>query len=136
MFVPGSRIKLEHTLYLNKYDLSDLVQKRSEEVRALYDQRFKNEEKMFEDLQSGIKAWENGAKETRRLQLALNYLEIAPVEHTGNKWVEDEKGCRTISNMVYKMTCTDSKKVSQVIEYGANNTIGNDLLRSGEFRLL
>ena len=104
MFVPGSRIKLEHTLYLNQYDLSDLVQKSPEEVRALYDQRFKYEEKIFEDLQSSIRAWENGARETRRLQLALNYLEIAPVKHTGNQWVEDEKGVRTISNMVYKMT--------------------------------
>ena len=109
MFFPGSRIKLEHTLYLNKYDLSDLVQKSPEEVRALYDQRFKYEEKIFEDLQSSIRAWENGARETRRLQLALNYLEIAPVKHTGNQWVEDEKGRRTISNMVYKMTCSISE---------------------------
>ena len=84
MFFPGSRIKLEHTLYLNKYDLSDLVQKSPEEVRSLYEQRFKNEEELFKNLQSGLKAWENGAKETRRLQLALNYLEIAPVEHTGD----------------------------------------------------
>lgn len=74
-------------------------------MRALYEQRFKNEEELFKDLQSGLKAWENGARETRRLQLALNYLEIAPVKHTGNQWVEDEKGRRTISNMVYKMTC-------------------------------
>lgn len=39
----------------------------------------------------------------------MNYLEIAPVKHTGNQWVEDEKGRRTISNMVYKMTCSISE---------------------------
>lgn len=106
MFFPGSRVKLEHTLYLNEFDIFDLIQKSPEEVRALYDQSFKKEENMYEILQSGMKVWENDAKETRRLQLALNYLEIAPVEHTGNQWVEDEKGVRTISNAVYKMTCS------------------------------
>ena len=72
----------------------------------MYDQSFKKEENMYEILQAGMKVWETDAKETRRLQLALNYLEIAPVEHTGNQWVEDEKGVRTISNAVYKMTCS------------------------------
>ena len=100
MFFPGSRVKLEHTLYLNEFDISDLIQKSTEEVRALYDQSFKKEEHMYEILQSCMKVWENDAKETQRLQLALNYLEIAPVKHTGNQWVEDEKGRRTISNMV------------------------------------
>jgi hypothetical protein len=109
LFFPGSRVKLEHTLYLNEFDISDLIKKSPEEVRALYDQSFKKEENMYEILQSGMKVWENDAKETQRLQLALNYLEIAPIEHTGNRWVEDEKGVRTISNMVYKMTCSISE---------------------------
>ena len=75
----------------------------------MYDQSFKKEENMYEILQAGMKVWEHDAKETRRLQLALNYLEIAPVKHTGNRWVEDEKGVRSISNAVYKMTCHLSK---------------------------
>ncbi len=104
--MPGSCVRLEHILYLIEYDISDLIQQSPEEVRELYDQSFKKEENMYEILQSGMKVWEQDARETRRLQLALNYLEITPVEHTGNKWVEDEKGRRTISNMVYKMTCS------------------------------
>lgn len=78
----------------------------------MYDQSFKKEENMYEIIQSGMKVWENDAKETRRLQLALNYLEIAPVKHTGNRWVEDEKGVRTISNAVYKMTCHLSEHIN------------------------
>lgn len=106
MFLPGCRVKLEHNLYLHEFDITDLLQKSPEEVQALYDQSFKKEENIYEILQSGMKVWEKDAIETRRLQLALNYLEIAPVEHTGNQWVKDEKGNRTISNMVYKMTCS------------------------------
>ena len=53
-----------------------------------------------------MKNWETVAVATRKLELAMKSLEIDPVEHTGNKWGEDEKGQRTISNMVYKMTCS------------------------------
>ncbi len=105
LFSPGSRIKLDHVLYLNEYDISELLDKSVEEVRELYNESFKKEESMYEVLQAGLKAWEHDAAQTRKLQLALNYLEIAPVEHTGNQWTEDKNGVRTISNSVYKMTC-------------------------------
>ena len=105
LFLPGSRIKIEHTLLLDELDISDLLQKTPEEVRDLYHQSVRKEENMYEVLQAGMRAWEHDARNTRRLESALNFLEIAPVEHTGNQWIEDKNGTRMISNTVYKMTC-------------------------------
>ena len=65
VFEPGNHVKLEHTLFLNDYDISDLLQKSPEEVRELYYQCVNKEENMYEI----------------RVELALNQLEIAPVEH-------------------------------------------------------
>ena len=81
VFEPGNHVKLEHTLFLNDYDISDLLQKSPEEVRELYYQCVNKEENMYEILQAGMRGWANDAQETRRVELALNQLEIAPVEH-------------------------------------------------------
>ena len=81
VFEPGNHVKLEHTLFLNDYDISDLLQKSPEEVRELYYQCVNKEENMYEILQAGMRVWANDAQETRRVELALNQLEIAPVEH-------------------------------------------------------
>jgi len=81
LFLPGSRIKIEHTLLLDELDISDLLQKTPEEVRDLYHQSVRKEENMYEVLQAGMRAWEHDARNTRRLESALNFLEIAPVEH-------------------------------------------------------
>ena len=45
LFSPGSRIKLDHVLYLNEYDISELLDKSVEEVRELYNESFKKEER-------------------------------------------------------------------------------------------
>ena len=55
LFSPGSRIKLDHVLYLNEYDISELLDKSVEEVRELYNESFKKEESMYEVLQAGLK---------------------------------------------------------------------------------
>ena len=112
LFLPGSRIKIEHTLFLEDYDITDLLHNSLDDIRQFYTQSSRIEEKSYERLKAELKIWERIAKNTRRFELALKYLEIAPAEHTGNQWVEDEKGGRTISNMVYKMTCsiTESTK--------------------------
>ncbi len=104
LFLPGSRIKLDHTMFLNEYDISGLLDKGVEELRELFNESVQQEKSMYEVLQSGLQVWERYAAQTRKLQLALNHLEIAPVEHTGNQWTEDKDGVRTISNLVYKMT--------------------------------
>ena len=44
LFLPGSRIKIEHTLLLDELDISDLLQKTPEEVRDLYHQSVRKEE--------------------------------------------------------------------------------------------
>ncbi len=104
MLLPGSHIKLDHFLYPKEYDISELLDKSVEEVRKLYNESVRKEESMYEVLQAGLRAWKQDAAQTQKLQLALNYLEIAPVEHTGNQWSEDKNGVWTISNLVYKMT--------------------------------
>ena len=106
MFLPGRQIRVEHTVELSDYDISEWLKQSPQDIRELYFRSVRCEEKAFETLQASMKNWETVAVATRKLELAMKYLEIDPVEHTGNKWVEDEKGQRTISNMVYKMTCS------------------------------
>lgn len=55
LFSPGSRIKLDHVLYLNEYDISELLDKSVEEVRELYNESFKKEESMYEVLQGSLR---------------------------------------------------------------------------------
>ena len=36
VFLPGRKMQIEHTVDLSKYDISELLQKPPEEIRALY----------------------------------------------------------------------------------------------------
>lgn len=105
VFLPGRKMQIEHTVDLPKYDISELLQKPPEEIRALYQKSKEGENTVHEIVQAAMKQWEQQAAITQRLMYAVRYLDISAVQHTDNQWIEDENGKRTISNSVYKMTC-------------------------------
>ncbi len=62
------------------------------------------EKKVYDDLQTMAKAWDEHGARTLLLERAIEYLKTPIVEHTGNEWKQREDGTWEISNLVYKMT--------------------------------
>ncbi len=104
-YIPGRAVRIEHSVHLTEYDISDLLQKPVDEVRAMFQKSADNENVAHEIVQAALKQWEQQAAITQRLFRAMEYLDTPAAQHTGNQWTEDEKGRRVISNAVYKMTC-------------------------------
>lgn len=102
---PGRKLELERSVYCSKYDLSDLMEKSLEELQTMIADSTDGENKAFEIVKAAADQWEKQAAVTQRLYRAMDYVRMSPVRHTGNQWIEGEDGTRTISNMVYKMTC-------------------------------
>lgn len=101
----GHELKIERSVYSNTYDITDLTQKTPKELQALFDDSAANEQKAFQIVLAAVGEWEKQAAVTQRYVRAMKYIETPEVEHTGNKWITDRDGWRTISNKVYKMTC-------------------------------
>lgn len=102
----GSKIKLEHSIYVDETDMSDLVSKPLEKLQAMRDISVAKEKTAFEKVRQAAQNWEKQAAVTRQYDRAIEYLKVPEVEHSSNKWVKakDEFDYNRISNRVYKMS--------------------------------
>ena len=102
----GSNIKLEHSIYVDETDMSDLVSKPLEKLQSMRDSSVAKEKTAFEKVRQAARNWEKQAAVTRQYDRAIAYLEVPEVEHSSNKWVKakDEFDYNRISNRVYKMS--------------------------------
>lgn len=102
----GSKIKLEHTIYLDEKDMSDLISRPLAEICAMRDDSVKTETAAFEKTQQAAREWEKQAAVTRQFERAIEYLKVPEAEHTSNKWIKgkDEFDFSRISNKVYTMS--------------------------------
>lgn len=102
----GSSIKLEHSIYVDETDMSDLVSKPLEKLQAMRDGSVAKEKTAFEKVRQAAQNWEKQAAVTRQYDRAIEYLKVPEVEHSSNKWVKakDEFDYNRISNRVYKMS--------------------------------
>ena len=102
----GSKIKLEHSIYVDETDMSDLISQPLEKMQAMRKDSVKAETAAFEKTKQAAREWEKQAAVTRRLDRAIEYLNLPETEHTSNKWVKgkDEYEYSKISNRVYTMS--------------------------------
>lgn len=102
----GSSIKLEHSIYVDESDMTDLISKPISEIQAMREESVTKEKAAFEKVRQTAKDWEKQAAVTRRFDRAIEYLRVPEVSHTSNKWVQakDKFGYNHISNRVYKMS--------------------------------
>lgn len=100
----GSKIKIEHSVYIDDKDMSDLISKPLADVLSMREESVKKETTAYEKTQQAAREWEKEAATTRQLDRAIEYLKILEVKHSSNKWVEGEYGYNSISNKVYKMS--------------------------------
>ena len=101
----GQELKIDHSIYLDLYDISGIAQKPLAEVQAMYDQSVEGEHKAFEIVLAAVKQWEKQAAVTQKLRRGLDYLKTLEVSHTANQWVRNERSdWDEISNKVYKMS--------------------------------
>ena len=82
------------------------------------------EKKIYDELQTAAKAWDEHGAQTLLLQKAMEYLKTAPVKHTSNEWEQRDDGTWEISNLVYRMTFKiiprgDEWKLSWELQYTA-----------------
>ena len=103
--LPGRELKIDRSVYFDKYDISDLVDKTPEQLQAMIDESTVSENTAYQIVQAAANQWEKQAVVTQRLLRGMDYLKTPTAEHTGNQWIEGKNGERIISNMVYKMTC-------------------------------
>ena len=102
----GEKLKIEHTIYVDETDMSDLISKPISEIQAMREESAAKEKTAFEKVRQTAQDWEKQAAVTRRFDRAIEYLKVPEVSHTSNKWVKakDEFGYNRISNKVYKMS--------------------------------
>ena len=102
----GSKIKLEHSIYVDETDMSDLVSKPLTELLDLREGSVIAEKAAYENVRQAARDWEKQAAVTRQYDRAIEYLKVPEVEHSSNKWVKakDEFDYNRISNRVYKMS--------------------------------
>ena len=100
----GSKIQIEHTIYVNETDMSDLISKPISEIQAMREESVAKEKTAFEKVRQAAQDWEKQAAVTRRFDRAIEYLNVPEVSHTSNKWEKDRYDKFTRSNRVYKMT--------------------------------
>lgn len=103
--IPGSLIKIEHSVSSEKADLSNLISQPVESLQTMREESAASEQAAFEIVLAAVHQWEKQAAITQCLDRAIHYLQIPISSHTKNQWVQDENGEKSISNMVYKMTC-------------------------------
>lgn len=103
--LPGRELKVEHSIYCDKYDISDLVQKTPEELQASFSDSADGEQKAYQIVLAAVTQREKQAAITQHYLRALNYVKTPEPQHTDNQWTTDRDGRRVISNKVYKMTC-------------------------------
>ena len=100
----GSKIKLEHDVYCNDTDMSDLIGKSVEELNAMHEECLGIEKRAFDKVVQAAREWEPTAAGTRQVARALEYVRIPAVKHTSNQWLDEQYDWKSISNAVYKMS--------------------------------
>ncbi len=99
----GKEIKMEHRIYGNKSDLSDLISMPLEKVQALRAKSEGEENKAFDKVKEAAQKWEAKAAVTARCDRAIAYLQTPTAQHSANKWIDGQYDSKEISNMAYKM---------------------------------
>lgn len=100
---PGHEAKINHLVFLRAPDISKLTGTPAAVLEKLRQESVAKEETIFSELRDSLQEWEKQAANTHLLEKALQYVKTPPVKHTENRWVKDEYGQYSISNMVYKM---------------------------------
>ncbi len=101
---PGANIKIDHTVYAVEADMTDLISKPLDELKAMHEECLKTEQSAYEKVIEAARDWEPTAVATRKIERAMEYLAIPSVEHSSNKWIDDDYDRKSISNAVYKMS--------------------------------
>lgn len=100
---PGEQIKIEHKVSTPNPDIAGLVSHTAKELEKLHMESANKERVIFNKLREAFQAWEKQAAQTQRLGKAIQYVKTKAVEHTANRWIEEENGWHRMSNAVYRM---------------------------------
>ena len=100
---PGEKIKIEHTVSTPNPEIAGLVSHTAKELEKLHLESANKERVIFNKLRGVFEEWEKQAAQTQRIGKAIQYVKTKAVQHTSNRWVEDEYNWHRISNAVYRM---------------------------------
>ena len=100
---PGEKIKIEHTVSTPNPEIAGLVSHTAKELEKLHLESANKERVIFNTLRGVFEEWEKQAAQTQRIGKAIQYVKTKAVQHTSNRWVEDEYNWHRISNAVYRM---------------------------------
>ena len=100
---PGEKIKIEHTVSTPNPEIAGLVSHTAKELEKLHMESANKERVIFNKLRGAFEEWEKQAAQTQRIGKAIQYVKTKAVQHTSNRWVEDEYNWHRISNAVYRM---------------------------------
>lgn len=100
---PGKRLKIEHKVSTPAPEIAKLVSHTAEELEKLHMESANKERVIFHKLRGTFEEWEKQAAQTQRIGKAIQYVKTKAVQHTSNRWVEDEHNWHRISNAVYRM---------------------------------
>ncbi len=101
---PGEELRIEHSLRAGESGIDELVGMDEKTLEGLKKDSVAEEEKIFRSLQDKAGEWAEKAYRTKMYDRALTYLHTPEVQHTSNRWVENEyHNGEHISNMVYRM---------------------------------
>lgn len=70
----GGEIKVEHSIYVNETDISDLISKPIEKIQAMRDGSVTKEKAAFEKVLQAVERWEKQAALTQRFNWVIEYL--------------------------------------------------------------
>ena len=94
--ITGATLKIVHSLHFSEWTagphLAPLVVRPVGELTKMLDGSKKQEQAIFEKLQSETSEWEKQAAYTLLLEKALEYVRTPEVEHTSNEWKRSKDG--------------------------------------------
>lgn len=122
----GAEIAVQRAIYYRgeNADFQPFLAVPHKELEQRLKESMAAEKKIYNELQTAIKAWDEHGAQTLLLQKAIEYLKTEPVKHTANVWEQHKDGTWEISNMVYRMTFKivqhgDEWKLSWELQYTA-----------------
>lgn len=83
---PGSKLKIEHSIFCEDVDISSLITMGAENLEAMRQRSIDGEQKAYEIVVAAAKQWEKQAAATQAINRALSYLRTPEVKHTANEW--------------------------------------------------
>ena len=103
---PGHKLTVEHSISFrqDKADISRLINTPENQLQALLGDSHFAEQKIFEKMQKIAQEWEVQAGKSLLIEKAIEYVKTSAIQHSSNKWVQDDYGYQSISNAVYKMS--------------------------------